>query len=188
MGYIINFFLGTCKIDKNCTCTIKLIERENGTFVSEVYRNHYGDECEFGHIWLTTSTRQQIAARLQQSIYKEKNLDDIRESVGLEFQREHLVDKRDLFNIEKAFGLDNIQRHPNDQDSVLSWIQEWEESDDNPIIFYKLQGQLKEEVALKKTISWLSCKLNSRSILCRNLVARVCVVTPLMELQVMILN
>ena len=95
MGYIIKFFLGTCKIDKNCTCTIKLIERENGTFVSEVYRNHYGHESEFGHIWLTTSTRQQIAAKLQQGISKEKNLDDIRESVGLEFQREHIVDKKD---------------------------------------------------------------------------------------------
>ena len=29
---------------------------------------------------------------------KKNNLDDIRESVGLEFQREHLVEKRDLFN------------------------------------------------------------------------------------------
>ena len=28
---------------------------------------------------------------------RKKNLDDIRESVGLEFHREHLVEKRDLF-------------------------------------------------------------------------------------------
>ena len=151
MGYITNFTLGTCKIDKNCACTIKLIERENGAFVSEIYRNHYGHESEFGHIWLATSTRQQIAAKLQQGISKEKKIDDIREGVGLEFQREHLVDKRDMFNTEKSFGLDIIQWHPNDQDNVLSWIQEWEGSDDNPIIvFYKLQGQLKEEVALEK--------------------------------------
>ena len=40
MDYIIKFFLGTYKIDNICTCTIKFIERENGTFVSEVYRNH----------------------------------------------------------------------------------------------------------------------------------------------------
>ena len=145
MGYIIKFFLGTCKIDKNCTCTIKLIERENGTFVSEVYRNHYGHESEFGHIWLTTSTRQQIAAKLQQGISKEKILDDIRESVGLEFQREHLVGKRDLFNIEKAFSgtqMTNVV--------FFHGIQEWEGIDDNPIVFYKLQGQLKEEAALEK--------------------------------------
>ena len=44
----------------------------------------------------------------------------------------------------------NIQRHPNDQDNVLSWIQVWGGSDDNPIAFYKFQGQLKEEVALEK--------------------------------------
>ena len=64
MGYIIKFILGTCKIDKNCTCTIKLIERENGTFVSEIYQKYYGHESEFGHICLTTSTRQQIATKL----------------------------------------------------------------------------------------------------------------------------
>ena len=81
MGYI-KFFLGTCKIDKNCTCTIKLIERENGIFVSEVYRSHYGNKSQFGHIWLTTSTRQQISAKLQQGISKEKILDDNRESVS----------------------------------------------------------------------------------------------------------
>ena len=65
--------------------------RENGTFVSEIYRNYYGHENEFGHIWLTTSSRQQIPAKSQQGISKEKKLDDIRESVGLEFQREHIV-------------------------------------------------------------------------------------------------
>ena len=83
----------------------------NGTFVSEIYQNLYDHESEFGHIWLTTSTRQQIAAKWQQGISKEKNLDDIKGSVGSEFSREHLVDKRDFFNIEKTFGLDNIQRH-----------------------------------------------------------------------------
>ena len=65
MCYIIKFTLGTFKIDKNCTCTIKLIDRENETFVSEIYRNHYGHENEYGQIWLTTSTRQQIAAKFQ---------------------------------------------------------------------------------------------------------------------------
>ena len=35
MGHIIKFILGTCKIDKNCTCTIKLIERENGVHLCQ---------------------------------------------------------------------------------------------------------------------------------------------------------
>ena len=51
---------------------------------------------------------------------------------------------------EKVFELDNIQRHPNDQDSVLSLIQEWEGIDKNPMVIYKFQGQLNEEVGLEK--------------------------------------
>ena len=78
MRYIIKFILGRCKIDKNCTCTVKLIEKESGIFVSGIYRNHYGHESKFRHIWLTTSTRPQMAAKLQQGISKEKILDDIR--------------------------------------------------------------------------------------------------------------
>ena len=53
-------------------------------------------------------------------------------------------------HVVKAFELGNIQRHPNDQNWVLSWIQEWEEIEENPIIYYKLQGQLREEVTLEK--------------------------------------
>ena len=57
---------------------------------------------------------------------------------------------RKTSHVVKAFELDNIQRHPNDQDSVLSWIQEWEGIEENPIVFHKLQGQLREEVTLEK--------------------------------------
>ena len=109
MGHIIKFILGTCKIDKKFYMYDKVDRKgKRCTFVSEIYRNHYGHEGEFGRIWLTASTRQRIAAKLQQGISKEKNTDDIRESVRLEFQMEHLVDKRDLFNTEKTFRLGNI--------------------------------------------------------------------------------
>lgn len=60
-----------------------------------------GWQHQFGHVWLTISTRQQIAAKLQQGISNEKNLDGTKESVGLEFHREHLVGKRDLSDTEK---------------------------------------------------------------------------------------
>ena len=38
--------------------------------------------------------------------------------------------------------MSDFQRHPNDQQSVLAWIQEWEEKcEDNPILYNKLQGE-----------------------------------------------
>ena len=33
-----------------------------------------------------------------------------------------------------------MQRHQNDQQSVLVWNEEWKQSEDNPILYYKLQG------------------------------------------------
>ena len=42
----------------------------------------------------------------------------------------------------RLYGLDNIRRHGNDQQSVLAWMKEWEENKEgNPILFYKLQGE-----------------------------------------------
>lgn len=40
--------------------------------------------------------RRTIAAKLQQGVKREKILDDIRDSVGQEFGKIHLVDKREI--------------------------------------------------------------------------------------------
>lgn len=52
----------------------------------------------------------------------------------------HLTDMKDLSNISRAFGFGEVQRSENDQKSVRAWIQEWQRSGNNPVIFYKLQG------------------------------------------------
>ena len=94
MGHIIKFILGTCKIDKKIYMYDKVDRKgKRCTFVSEIYRNHCGHESEFGHIWLTASTRQRIAAKLQQGISKEKNTDDIREVLVWSFRWSILLTK-----------------------------------------------------------------------------------------------
>ena len=40
--------------------------------------------------------RKQIAAKLEQGVKRERILDDIRDNVGEEFGRIHLLDKKDL--------------------------------------------------------------------------------------------
>ena len=65
-----------------------------------------------------------------------------RDDIGSKFQRLHLLENRDLLNIGRAFGLREVERHTNDQMSVLSWIQEWEQMEKNPVLFYKLQGKI----------------------------------------------
>ena len=84
--------------------------------------------------------RNEIAAKFQPGVSKEKILDDIRNNVGTEFISDHIIDKQYLINIQCAYGLDEVQRHANDQKSVLNWIQGWQNSTGNPFVWYKLQG------------------------------------------------
>ena len=87
-------------------------------------------------------------------VSQEKILDDIRDNVGSQFHRDHIIDKQDLANIQRAYGLDDVIRHSNDQTSVLAWIQEWENSDSSPIVYYKLQGTLLYILCVLRTITW----------------------------------
>ena len=84
--------------------------------------------------------RNEIAPEFQQGISKEKILDDIRNDVGTEFLRDHVIDKQEVINIQHAYGLEEVQRHANDQTSALAWIQEWQNSTSHPVVWYKLQG------------------------------------------------
>ena len=75
----------------------------------------------------------------------EKILDDIRDTVGEKFSREHMLEEQDIRNIAIQFGISQVRRHDDDQTSVLSWIHEWEgKADLNPVLYYKLQGEKDE--------------------------------------------
>ena len=67
-----------------------------------------------------TKKRNKIAAKLQQGVSKEKILDDVRNNVGTEFLCDHIIDKQDVINIQRAYGLEEVQRHPSDQTSLLA--------------------------------------------------------------------
>ena len=77
----------------------------------------------------------------------ESILDRVRDSVGTKLQRIHLIVKKDLYNIERSFAIRGCRRHSIDSVSVEIWVKEMEgKKDDNPVLFYKKQGQTKAEV------------------------------------------
>ena len=145
-------FTGTCKIERNCTSTLNISNLADGKAKVEICYTHYGHTRDIQHTWLPKGKRQELAAKIQQGVPREKILDDIRDSVTENnFFRYHLLEKKDLLNIERAFGLKDFQRHINDQDSVLAWITEWEQSaDTNPILFCKFQDEMVEGYDLSK--------------------------------------
>ena len=136
---------GTRKIDNNCTASMKVTIHNNNSVSANLCLTHYGHENELQHLNLPKGFRQQIAAKLKLGVNREKILDDIRDNVGEKFSREHMLDEQDLRNIAKQFGLSQVQRHDDDQTSVLSWIHEWEGKDRNPVLYYKMQGDTDDQ-------------------------------------------
>ncbi|KXJ25287.1 hypothetical protein AC249_AIPGENE14600 [Exaiptasia diaphana] len=126
--------LSSCKLMRNCTSTI--------TVVAEVCLTHYGHEVEPQHLRLSKEKHQEIAAKIQQGVTRDHILNDVRKSVTDDFKRHHLTERKDMDNIIRSYGLNNVQRHTNDQQSVLAWLREWESSDEmeNPVLYYKRQG------------------------------------------------
>ena len=60
----------TCKIDNNCTCEVKLLIKDDEEVSVSVCKTHYGHSKKLGHTWLPRNKREEIAAKLQQGIYK----------------------------------------------------------------------------------------------------------------------
>ena len=110
-----------------------------------VCHTHYGYDKSLEHLRIPALQREMIASKLQQGVSRDRILEDIRDDFSCKFQRKHLIEKQDIVNIERAFGLRKLQRHAIDQQSTLSWISDWEESTDNPVLYYKLQGEEAED-------------------------------------------
>ena len=62
-----------------------------------------------------------IAGKLAQRVTLDKILDDVRSSVNDNFKRVHLLQRKDIHNIERIFKLDGGQRHHDDATSVAGW-------------------------------------------------------------------
>ena len=106
--------LGSCLIDNNCRCVIKVNKHADGTLSTFSCLTHCGHECELQHVWIAQKNRREVAAKFQQGVPRENILDAIRNSVGNQILREYLIDDQDIKNIKKSFGIDTVQRHKND--------------------------------------------------------------------------
>ena len=77
-----------------------------------------------------------IAGQLAQGVTLERVFDNIRDKIGDQFQRIHLLTRKDINNIERTYGVKGIQRH------LQVCIFGMKLHDDNPVILYKHQGKL----------------------------------------------
>ena len=88
-------------MERNCTSTMVVKYEDNGEITAEVCDTHYGHEKELQHLWLSKGKRQELAAKIQQGMPRDRILSDVRDSVTEDnLSREHLLERKDLSNIQ----------------------------------------------------------------------------------------
>ena len=133
---------GTLKLNTHCTAGIQVYYLEGGKISAVVTKFHYGHTCSLGNIPLPQHVRNEMAGQTAMGINLNNILDKVRNSVNNQIEQVHLITKKDLINIEKAFGLWGHQRHKDDATSISLWIEELKrQGGDHPVLFYKQQGQ-----------------------------------------------
>ena len=95
-------FLGSSKIGTNCTSTKTARVYHNGV---SLCRTHHGHRKMLQHLRVPKRQREMIAAKIRHGVSRERVLDDIRQSVSSTFHRQHLVDRQDLANLQRACGM-----------------------------------------------------------------------------------
>ena len=136
--------------------------QENNSIQVKLCHTHHGHSKSLGHLNLTTEDRHQIAGKLAQGVSFDQILNNIRESVNTKLSRIHLATRRDILNVERAYGLRSIEKHQNYALSVDAWVEELKANEDgNPILMYKPQRQIFSDTTfnLAKTTFVLQFKL-----------------------------
>ena len=88
---------------------MKITKHVDRTVTADACFTHYGHSKNIGYTWISQKKKQnEIAAKLPQGVSKEKILDDKRNDVGTEFLRDHIIDKQDVINTQRAYGLEEV--------------------------------------------------------------------------------
>ena len=122
-----------------CPAEINVMVLNSGTVEIQYMKTHAGHTNDLGHLNLSKADREMIAMKIAAKVPFQTILDDVRDSICNEkLEQTHLLTKKDLFNIEQSFNLNNESvRHSNDAVSIEAGVKQMEDS--GSVLFYKPQ-------------------------------------------------
>ncbi|XP_069676181.1 uncharacterized protein [Periplaneta americana] len=134
--------MGTNKIDAACPSTMEVFIRD-GTYYVKFFPIHVGHDAEIERMPLDVNERATLAGRLAEGVPLQQVLDDVKDSVAPEdIKRIHLLKRKDLWNIKRDFNIHDATKHGNDAIGVKLWVETMRGlGEENPVLFYKEQGQ-----------------------------------------------
>ena len=133
---------GSCKVNSYCTASIIVRTTPEKGIKVQYYPTHYGHATSLGHLRLSEKERVTIAGKFLQGVTFERILDDIRCNVDTSLRRIHLTTRKDITNIQQAYGLRDFQHHADDATSVMLWVEATRKHIPSPVLLYKQQGKL----------------------------------------------
>lgn len=138
---------GTRKINSYCPASITVRKcQESGLLNVTYFPTHLGHNSDIKHIGLCENEKEKIAGQLITGVPAAYILSEIAETSS-PTERLAVTTAQDLRNISKKYQINgNTIRNENDVLSVEAWIHEMMALDKNPILLYKLPGEMNAEL------------------------------------------
>nr|CAD7424630.1 unnamed protein product [Timema monikensis] len=133
---------GSNKIGSGCSSFIEMIHDGQNINVT-YYKTHCGHSSTLERVMLTKEDRIRIAGLIESGITLQHILDKICVSATEEnFQRIHMITKKDLENICREFSLHTEKQNTGDATNVDVWVDGMNSlsKEENPVVFYKARG------------------------------------------------
>lgn len=131
---------GSCKIDNYCTSYLNVTKNIIDSTISVNYcLDHCGHSLQLAHLNISHDLRAQIAGKLASGVEPGTILDFIREDIS-SVDRDSLLTRKDIHNIKHQYNISQSQKHKEDGCSVDLWVKQFEDDENNPIVFYKPQN------------------------------------------------
>nr|XP_054931083.1 uncharacterized protein LOC126538952 isoform X1 [Dermacentor andersoni] len=129
------------KCGKRCFAAMAVTEDNTGVYVVFQFK-HRGHDFELGRVFLSKSERAAIADKLREGVSMDAVLDNVRSNVDETFHRINVLSKQDLRKIMRDARVSKTERlHDNDYVSMQLWVERMHSEKENPLLFFKHQGQ-----------------------------------------------
>ena len=103
---------------------MKVTKSVTKTTVHAEYCVNHAHEIAIAHLSIPQGTRLSIASKLQGGVPIDKVLDQVRSDLPDTLGRGHIVNKQDIRNIERQFGVEGKSFNPKDSLKMLTnWLK-----------------------------------------------------------------
>ena len=116
------------KLDKHCTCTLKITRKKNGPIYANYFATHYNHEIDKAHkvrMPISKTDKEEVEKRLKMGVAIQKIRTDFcsegRKLPANEVRTIHFKKRQGFHNIKNTLIINDGRLHKSDEESVKLW-------------------------------------------------------------------